>query len=62
MSSINRLKGLSKREKLEMLDALEAKRQKQLEKGAHYVPNAGQLAVHGSLKKIRIVTAGNGGG
>lgn len=53
---------LSKREKLEMLDALEAKRQKQLEKGANYSPNAGQIKVHESDKKIRIVTAGNGGG
>lgn len=53
---------LSKREKLEMLDALEAKKQKQLAKGANYTANTGQAQVHASTKKIRIVTAGNGGG
>jgi predicted ribosome-associated RNA-binding protein Tma20 len=58
----SKIKSLSKKDKLELLDALEAKRQKQLMKGAHYSPNAGQIKVHESDKKIRIVTAGNGGG
>ena len=58
----SKLKHLSKKEKLELLDAIEAKKQKQLAKGAHYAPNAGQIQVHNSEKKIRVVTAGNGGG
>lgn len=53
---------LSKKDKLELLDALEAKKQLQIRKGANYVPNAGQMRVHESTKSIRVVTAGNGGG
>lgn len=56
------LSRLSKKEKLELLDAIEAKKQKQLAKGSSYLPNEGQVKVHSSDKKVRVVTAGNGGG
>lgn len=59
---INKLKSLSKKQKLDLIDAIEAKKKLQLAKGAQYSPNAGQIKVHSSDKKIRIVTAGNGGG
>ena len=53
---------LTKKEKLELLDALEARTQKKRAKGGNYTPNAGQVRVHQSTKSIRVVTAGNGGG
>ncbi len=56
------LKTLSKQEKLKLLDAIEEKRRRALEKRESYVPNAGQLKVHASSKKVRAVFAGNGGG
>lgn len=58
----NSISKLTKKQKLELYDAIEAKKQKQLTKGAHYTPNAGQKVVHESTKQIRVVTAGNGGG
>lgn len=53
---------LSKKEKLDLLDALEAKKQRQLSRRDNYSPNGGQRGVHASEKQIRVVTAGNGGG
>lgn len=58
----NKLKGLSKKAKLELLDALEAKRQRAISKGTAYTPNSGQIQVHSCTKRIRVVTSGNGSG
>lgn len=45
-----------------MIDALEIKHRRKLGKADNYIPNGGQIRVHKSEKKIRVVTAGNGGG
>jgi len=56
------IKGKSKRELLELYDAIqEQKRRAKLAKVV-YRPNAGQLPIHASSKTIRIVTSGNGAG
>ena len=53
---------LSKKDKLELLDALEAKRTNRIARGLQYGPNSGQKRVHASAKRIRVVTSGNGAG
>ena len=58
----NGLKNLTKKEKLELLDALEKKREIQRSRRGHYAPNAGQTPVHTSDKLIRAVFSGNGAG
>jgi hypothetical protein len=57
-----KLKGLSKAEKLALLDALDEKKRRDSEKRDTYAPNPGQLPVHQCDKKIRAVFSGNGGG
>lgn len=59
---MDNIKKLSKKEKLELLDALEAKRQRAVSRGTAYTPNSGQQLVHSSTKRIRVVTSGNGSG
>lgn len=56
------LSKLTKEEKLKLIDALDEKKRRQLQARANYIPNAGQLAVHSSEKKLRAVFSGNGGG
>jgi hypothetical protein len=53
---------LTRKQKLEMLDALEERQRRQLERRESYVPNEGQSKVHASTKTVRLVTAGNGSG
>lgn len=60
--SRDQLAGLSKQEKLKLLDAIEAKKQIAISKRDNFKPNGGQARVVNSEKQIRIVTAGNGGG
>jgi hypothetical protein len=56
------LSKLSRTEKLRLLDAIEEKRRRALERREAYVPNDGQVTVHKSAAKVRAVFAGNGGG
>lgn len=56
------IEGLTREQKLEMLDALEEKKRRLIDKREVYVPNAGQLPVHLSDKKIRAVFGANGMG
>lgn len=53
---------LSKKQKLELYDALKAKRDMQTRKPSAYQPNAGQTPVHQSKAKVRAVFSGNGSG
>jgi hypothetical protein len=53
---------LSRAEKLALIDAIEEKQRRALERRPSYSPNPGQLPVHQSKAKIRAVFAGNGGG
>lgn len=53
---------LTKKEKLELLDALEEQERREVLKPDHYVPNEGQAAVHSSNKAERFVFSGNGAG
>lgn len=56
------INNLTREEKLQLLQVLEEKaRRKKLQVEA-YVPNQGQLQVHKSTKKIRLVVSGNGAG
>jgi hypothetical protein len=57
------LSKLSKKEKLELLDALEKKREIQKQKRSNYAPNEGQRPVHiAGDKVVRVVFSGNGAG
>lgn len=56
------LSKLSRSEKLALIDAVEERQRRDLEKRDSYSPNDGQLPVHTSAAKIRAVFAGNGGG
>lgn len=53
---------LSKKQKLELLDALEEKKRRKRAKGTAYVPNDGQLKVHKDKSRERYVFSGNGAG
>jgi hypothetical protein len=56
------LRHLSRQEKLDLLDALDEQRRREIEKSDVYKPNTGQRPVHRSQKTVRAVFAGNGGG
>ncbi len=56
------LSNLSRQEKLDLLDALDEKRRRELEQSDNYKPNDGQKPVHKCKKTVRAVFAGNGGG
>lgn len=58
----SKLAKLSKKEKLELIDALEAKKRLSAKKRAYYKPNPGQLPVHMSTARVRAVFSGNGSG
>lgn len=58
----SKLKALSKKDKLAILDALEVKAERERDRKDNYVPNAGQLPVHISTKRTRVVFSGNGAG
>lgn len=57
-----RLKGLSREEKISLLEAAREKKRRLRRKRQVYRPNSGQYRVHTSDKPIRIVTFGNGSG
>lgn len=57
-----KLAGLTRNQKLLLLDAIEEKQRREIDKRAAYIPNEGQLQVHKSKAKIRLCVAGNGGG
>jgi len=56
------LSKLSKKEKLELIDAAEAKMRALKKRRAAYTPHAGQLPIHQSKKFLRYVAAANGFG
>jgi len=56
------LSKLTKKQKLELLDALEAKNKITVAKKDNYVPNKGQIPVHMSKAKVRAVFSGNASG
>jgi hypothetical protein len=56
------LSKLSREEKLRLLAIAEEKKRRLLDARESYAPNAGQLPVHMSDKKVRAVFTGNGGG
>lgn len=56
------LEGLSREEKLALLDTIEEKERRLREKKDSYKPNPGQLPVHLSKAKLRCVFSGNGAG
>lgn len=56
------LSKIDRRAKLEILDALEEKRKRQLENRPTYTPNDGQKQVHKSEATLRLVSAANGSG
>lgn len=58
----NRLKNLSREDKLRFLDALEEKGRRERARKSIYVPNSGQLPVHLCDKEVRCVFSGNGAG
>lgn len=53
---------LTREEKLKLLDAIDEKKRRQLDRREAYVPNEGQSPVHSSPAIVRAVFAGNGGG
>ncbi len=53
---------LTREEKLARLDLIQEKKRRQREARALYQPNDGQLPVHLSKAKVRLVVTGNGGG
>lgn len=58
----NKLAHLSREEKLRLLDLIEEKKRRLRESRAVYVPNEGQLPIHKSQKRVRVVFSGNGAG
>jgi hypothetical protein len=60
--SKTQLDGLSKEEKLKLLDVLAEKKRRALERRDIYAPNDGQRPVHESKKVLRAVFSGNGAG
>lgn len=56
------LKNLSKEELLQLLDHLEEQDRRDKAQLGSYKPNDGQMQVHASTKKIRLVVSGNGAG
>lgn len=57
-----RLAALSREEKLTLIAAADEKRRRALLKRPKYKPHTGQLEVHKSAAKVRLVTSGNGFG
>lgn len=55
----SRVKKLTKKQKLDLLDALEAKRLKAQTRRDLYKPHAGQLPIHKSNKYLRYIAAAN---
>lgn len=62
MSSNKDLSALTREEKLKLIDALEERSRRDKLKLSSYVPNDGQIQVHKSNKKTRLVISGNGAG
>lgn len=58
----SRSSNLTREQKLAMLDALEEKKRRQLDRRASYIPNKGQAPTHKSKKTLRVVFSGNGAG
>lgn len=56
------LKNMSREEKIQYLEMLEEKERRSKERLGKYRPNEGQVQVHASTKKIRLVVSGNGAG
>lgn len=56
------LSNLTREEKLKLLEALEEKERREKSALSSYKPNEGQVSVHASKKKIRLVVSGNGAG
>lgn len=56
------LTALTREEKLRLLDVIEEKKRRLIERRETYVPNNGQRPVHESQATVRAVFAGNGGG
>lgn len=57
-----RLASLPREEKIKLLEAIEERNRRTKLASSSYKPNAGQLPVHKSAKKIRLVISGNGAG
>lgn len=57
-----KVQALSREEKLKLLDLLDEKKRRQKIHISPYQPNPGQLQVHMSKKKVRLVVSGNGAG
>lgn len=56
------LSGLTREQKLQKLDLMQERKRRLRERVAYYKPNQGQLPVHQSDKKVRLVVSGNGSG
>lgn len=56
------LAGLTREQKLEQLELMKERKRRLRERVALYKPNEGQLQVHSSEAKIRLVVSGNGAG
>lgn len=56
------LKGLSREEKLSLVEKIEEKKRRLRESSPPYKPNAGQRPVHASRASLRCVFSGNGAG
>ncbi len=56
------LSGMTRTEKLALLDALDEKRRRQLDARPVYTPNKGQQEVHACEATLRLVAAANGSG
>ena len=54
--------GMSREEKLALLDVLNEKERRLRNQKGRYTPNPGQAQVHQSQAGVRVCTAGNGGG
>lgn len=56
------LLGLTREQKIEQLELMKERKRRLRERVALYKPNEGQLQVHKSEKKVRLVVSGNGAG
>jgi hypothetical protein len=63
MSSLKtRVKKLTRKQKLDLLDLKEERHRREIQKPSNYKPNEGQTPVHKCDKKLRCVFSGNGAG
>lgn len=59
---LSKLKGMTKEEKINLLEITREKKRRDALKKPKYVPNEGQIQIHGSKSLDRFVFSGNGGG